>query len=169
MRKNIIVIGLLLIFLFNLGGYYIWYAILQWDIRQEVRAEIKKGLKEKDLCLISLPLKDENTLHWEEKGKEFRFEGNLYDVVKTKVLLGKRIYYCINDKKERELIAHFQQSVQTKKEQEKRLRQSIDIQYLSPKSILISPHLLSERLYFYYALIYRLHWIDIQSPPPKWA
>ncbi len=43
-------------------------------------------------------------ISWEEKGKEFTLDGNRYDVAKTRIINGKTFLYCINDKKEEQVL-----------------------------------------------------------------
>ena len=45
-----------------------------------------------------------NKLEWEEKNKEFSLNGEMYDVAKIKIIDGKTHLYCINDKKEKQLL-----------------------------------------------------------------
>lgn len=45
-----------------------------------------------------------NPIHWEEDGEEFYLNGHMYDVVRTGVLHGQKVYYCINDIKEKRLV-----------------------------------------------------------------
>ena len=45
-----------------------------------------------------------NKIVWEEKNKEFSIDGVLYDVANIKQVGGKTYLYCINDKKEKELL-----------------------------------------------------------------
>ncbi len=41
---------------------------------------------------------------WEEENKEFSIDGVLYDVARIKKTDGKTFLYCINDKKEKQLL-----------------------------------------------------------------
>ena len=41
---------------------------------------------------------------WKEENKEFSIEGVLYDVARIKKTEGKTFLYCINDKKEKQLL-----------------------------------------------------------------
>ena len=67
-----------------------------------IKGKILNQLKEEELQVISLT--DNKEIYWEEKGEEFLFRGEMYDVVKTKTVNGKVMLYCINDKKEKELV-----------------------------------------------------------------
>jgi hypothetical protein len=54
---------------------------------------------------------------WEEKGKEFSLDGDLYDVAKTKIINGKTFLYCINDKKEEQVLQDRSNAVKSGTEQ----------------------------------------------------
>jgi len=43
-------------------------------------------------------------IEWEEKNKEFSLDGILYDVARIEKKEGKTFLYCINDKKEKQLL-----------------------------------------------------------------
>lgn len=48
---------------------------------------------------------------WEEKNKEFSIEGILYDVARIEKKEGKTFLYCINDKKEKQLLDNLVKAV----------------------------------------------------------
>jgi hypothetical protein len=103
--KKITIISFLVLVFLSQAGYYFIYSIQQYYIREEVKEQILAGLPEHYLQAI------EQTagIHWEEEGKELYFNGDLYDVVKTKKENGKTILYCFNDKKEGQLLKEIEQ------------------------------------------------------------
>lgn len=94
-------------FLFNIVGYYLWFSYAKNNIQKEIRQAIKKGLAEKDLTVIAVPLDDESGIRWLKAGKEFAFHGEMFDVVKIRTDKDKKYFYCINDAKEKKLLADF--------------------------------------------------------------
>lgn len=98
---------ILMFFLFNIVGYYLWFSYVKNNIQKEIRQEIRKGLEDKDLTLITIPIDDESGLCWIKPGKEFTYHGEMFDVVKIKISNNKKYIYCINDTKEKKLIADF--------------------------------------------------------------
>lgn len=50
-------------------------------------------------------------MEWEEKGKEFYLDGEMYDVAKTKIKNGKTYLYCLNDKKEKQILNELSKAV----------------------------------------------------------
>ena len=73
----------------------------QSEQKEIIREKILGQLKDSELEMI--PINNQN-INWEEEGKEFFLGEELYDVVRTKIVEGQKILYCINDKKERLLI-----------------------------------------------------------------
>ncbi|HEX7904937.1 MAG TPA: hypothetical protein VF487_13765 [Chitinophagaceae bacterium] len=72
--------------------------------KEAIKEKILGQLKEEELEIISL---NDQNIHWEEEGKEFFLNGEMYDVVITKTMDGKVMLYCINDKKEKSLIDNY--------------------------------------------------------------
>jgi hypothetical protein len=108
--KRFISFILLFLFLFVSGGYYLYFRYLQRQIQQEVKTEIRKGLQEEELSLIVIPANGSQDILWTKKDKEFRYKGSMYDVVRTEVRGQKIYYYCLNDVKEKQLIARYQRT-----------------------------------------------------------
>ena len=52
-----------------------------------------------------------NKIEWEENEKEFFLDGELYDVARIKKENGKTFLYCINDKKEKNLLDNLTKAV----------------------------------------------------------
>ncbi len=78
----------------------------QYSQKAAIKEKILNRLKENELQVISLTVNQQN-IFWEEEGKEFLFNGGLYDVVKIKKVNGEVILYCINDKTEKALIEKY--------------------------------------------------------------
>ena len=84
-----------------------WFGILKHNVQRQIRQEIRQGLSEKDLTIITVPVNDESGICWIKPGKEFTCGGKMYDVVKIKISGNTKSYYCIDDVKEKKLIAGF--------------------------------------------------------------
>jgi hypothetical protein len=94
-------------FLFNIAGYYLLFSYVKNSLQKQIRREIRQGLSEKDLTLISVPINDESGICWIKAGKEFTYKGEMYDVVKIRIRDNQKFFYCINDTKEKKLIDGF--------------------------------------------------------------
>lgn len=91
------------ILVFSQVGYYAVKRFTQEAHREFIKELLHNKLKDDEMEVISLTDNTEK-IYWQEEGKEFLYKGELYDVVKIKTFSGKTMLYCINDKKEKELI-----------------------------------------------------------------
>jgi hypothetical protein len=96
----------LLAFIFNICGYYLTYEVTRYLARQEMKTFLAKTPRK--LTTFDLPASGHIPgLVWIHE-KEFRYKGEMYDVV-TKVASGTCIrLYCFRDMKEEILIAAFE-------------------------------------------------------------
>jgi hypothetical protein len=157
---------LLFIFLFDLGGYYVWFCIWQNNMQKEIRKEIRKGLKDEDLTLIIISVDEESGISWIEQNKEFRYQGDMYDVVKISQQNQEKYYYCIRDIKEKQLIASYNKNNHSRSESGKRIKQ-FKYQYIPQNN---SPADLVYPVAFAITEIpanYKSNITEINSPPPK--
>jgi hypothetical protein len=98
--KKFIAISFIITLLLSQTGYYFFYSCQQNNIRQEVQEHLQAGLPESSLEIIA----NNPNINWEENGKEFILDGELYDVVHTTNSCGKIFYYCLSDIKEKQLL-----------------------------------------------------------------
>jgi hypothetical protein len=166
MRKYISLI-LLIIILFISNGYHLYFKYLQNNIQQEIKHKIRKGLKEKDLSIIVVSLNNEKEIEWIKKNKEFRYKGLMYDVVKTKIKINKKIYYCINDIKEKNLIANYTRHNRRRNKVLLKLKKVLSNKYL-PENYSINNKIKKANVYFAeYKFFYKSRFMETLSPPPK--
>ena len=76
-------------------------------------------------------------LEWEEEN-EFRFKGEMYDVVERKEVNGKFLLLCIPDKKETQLLHEFQKQTEKNQSRDKRHLLQWGSNYLQPLAFNIS-------------------------------
>ena len=153
-------------FLFNISGYYLWFTILKLNVQKEIRQEIRHGLSEKDLTLITVPIDDESGICWIKPGKEFTLSGKMYDVVKIKISGNWKSYYCINDIKEKKLIARFSKMNETNQKARKLLVNFQYIYVIQPESYF---HINETSDHDYVIKSFDATSIieEVTSPPPK--
>ncbi len=105
-----ILIGLLIvIFLYGSGGYYYCFSFYQYSIKREIKQLIRKGINENELTEITVPYSGVTQtiterycgIVWIKPAKEFKYHGQMFDVVKSSLKDGKKHFLCINDKKEK--------------------------------------------------------------------
>ncbi len=100
MLKKLSLIILITVLASSQFGYYLLLLNQQSVRKEQVKQKILAQLKDEELEVIS----PSNEIYWEEEGKEFFLNGEMYDVIKIKKVKGKVMLYCINDKKEKSLI-----------------------------------------------------------------
>ena len=177
--KKSLVIFLLLIFLFNAFGFWIAFKIEQNQIYAQVKKEIKKALKN---TVPSDELYGFNVLNgkdlpenatWVKPEKEFRLNGNMYDIVRRENNNGRSVLYCINDKQEKALFANLDEHIEkhiathskNKNSKTKTEKKAIDLYDLPTKSGVI----ITYKLIKYPAVSenYFPHFLDSFYPPPQ--
>ena len=108
-------------------------------------------------------------IRWEEKGKEFLLNDELYDVARVELKDGKRYLYCINDKKEKELLDNLVKAV-NKNHDTKRARNNIKpvLTDLFFTTTLESPKVFSDSFTYNMVNVSIVSsFKEIKSPPPK--
>ncbi|NOZ35224.1 MAG: hypothetical protein GXO80_07995 [Chlorobi bacterium] len=158
---------LLIIILFVSNEYYLYFKYLQYNIHQEVKQEIKKGLDEKDLTLIIVPFNNEKEIIWTKKNKEFKYKGSMYDIVKTKIKNKKNYYYCINDIKEKQLITSFSKNNRRRKRTLYKIKQVLNNKYFFEKFSFQAAISKSDIYFCEHQQFYNSQTIEVLSPPPK--
>ncbi len=108
MFQRIIYISITLFLLIKIVGFFPLFKFKQWDIRRKIELAIKEKVFNEPLEKISIPSKNVKSLKWEREGKEFWFEGSLYDIVRSEIQGDTTHYYCINDTHETKLNHEYQ-------------------------------------------------------------
>jgi len=166
MKKSGSVIVVLL-FLFTNGGFYLYFRALQHQAQQEIKHEIKQGLKEKDLSLIVVPVNNKKDISWIRPGKEFRYQGAMYDVVKTRTAGQKKYYYCINDIKEKQLVVRFNKNHKQREKTARKLKRAQSNKYFPRKYSSQNYFSTSGFSFAVYSFHYKPNITDVSSPPPQ--
>lgn len=132
-----------------------------------VGQHIRQRIKDEELSLIMVPAGKNGGISWITEGKEFRYKGEMFDVIRIENKLNKRYLYCIKDKKEKELLANYLKTTKSKKDSDKKQKRVLTERYF--------PHELNiNKLYFtsqvqYVTIIFSLqsNCLIIPAPPPK--
>jgi hypothetical protein len=112
--KSFLSILMLTICLLKMGGYTAILLVEKEEIREQIEQKLLKNFKKSDLiCILESP-ENKAKIVWKRQKKEFRFEGNFYDIAFVESKAGINYYYCIGDGQETNL--------------EQKLSQSVDIQ-----------------------------------------
>ncbi|MFH1196713.1 MAG: hypothetical protein V1720_13505 [bacterium] len=114
--KKYIALFLAVLVILHSGFQLLIFKVFEAKYKHEIKKMIEAGIDEKDLIRLVFP-KDikENPItgfEWKKKN-EFRFQGEMYDIVKRKYFSDSIYFYCIHDKKESKLFASLEKYVQT--------------------------------------------------------
>jgi hypothetical protein len=162
------------LFVFDITGYFIVFNVQRCIIRSNIKQQIRKELPPEQLTLIVDSGIGKTELRWKEKG-EFRYHGEMYDVVRSEVKQnGITNYYCIADKAEtqlyRQLAAYIRMNVddQDNSIQGKlfliKIYHSIYLTFTNRFTVILQMQEInnSDRVNFYQSQP-----IDVDRPPPK--
>ena len=158
---------LLVTFLFFIFGYQLYFKYLQYEIQREIKSEIEKSADESELTLIVVSSETENEIHWIKKNEEFRYKGSMYDVVKIATENGKKVFYCINDVKEKNLIVNYTRHNKRRRKALLRFGKILSDKYL-PKNL--SYNFGKRKANFHFAEYNRNYnsvYLEILPPPPE--
>ena len=169
---------LLSIFLFNIIGYYFLFKIQQYEVRKEIKSKIKNNVPENDLILLSFhpSSKEYSEIEW-IKNHEFRYKGQLFDIVRlARDNDGTIRYKCINDKQEEILFENLDEWVQKHMESEsnsdpssKNILKLFSIVYFSSTQVYFLEQNTTLSLKSDYIFHYSSPALEIISPPPQLA
>jgi hypothetical protein len=98
---------LLIIFLYNLGGYFVAFRALQYQVKKEIKTRLKQGVPDSELELITVsadPDKHPADFHKIDR-HEVKYRGSMYDIVRTEHRGDSIYYHCIKDEDETRLFA----------------------------------------------------------------
>ncbi len=100
--KKLIAIFLLLTFIFNLGGYRVWFYFEQKKSNANIEASLDKDeYNEAELITIKVPLSlpyQNDAKDFERISGEVNFNGKMYKYVKRKIENGEFVLLCLPDK-----------------------------------------------------------------------
>ena len=152
-------------------GYYFFYTIKQYQIKEDIKHQMLAVLPENELEIFAA---DDKNIVWEEEEKEFSINRKMYDIAKIKILDSKKYFYCLNDEQETKLIANFSKNIQDKTNQnnhQKEGKHTIKFQTISFHN--------QEKVFFVYSIknnkiqypIIQQHsvsaMVSVIPPPPK--
>lgn len=174
--KKALSYSLLLLFVFNLLAYYPFYLMKRAEIKREMKQYIKSDNYKKQLTVFTFDKKVYSLLEWEDRGKEFKYLNNMYDVVSKEMDGEKNITIrCIQDKQEGKLLAFLNKQSQENsssiptKHVAKRLFKMLSFIYLPIVDIIPQTQsLLAESDFYYFSNIPSL---SIAPPfiPPRFS
>lgn len=103
--KKILSILLLFLLILNTFGIIGYYYYNRSVIKSEIKAIMKSNIPKDKIEIVVVPKNSKayKRIH----SKEFRFHGNMYDIIKEDIKADSLHFICINDMKEQELMQDF--------------------------------------------------------------
>ena len=175
--RILLAISLLLLLLFQTASYLLVFKIQQYQIRKEIKQQIKAGVPEDELVLLKIPLSLESSAHNDQfqriHDREFRYQGEMYDIVRQEQHGDTTWYYCLWDEKESELFAQLDEQVAqqmnqnpAQKKQHEQLDRLLHALYLTDsKYYLFSKFINNNHNKSYYTFVLK-NWSESPPTPP---
>jgi hypothetical protein len=119
--KKILSILFLLVFVYNLAGFFIVFKCQQYSVKSDMKALLKKDIPDSKLDKIIIPDADINSgtsdFRYLDDNKEFFYNGKLYDIARSYDDGIKTVFYCINDMNEEQLYSKLEEHIQRNNDQ----------------------------------------------------
>ena len=173
--KKIIAIILLIRFSVQITGVPLFFHIRQASIKKTVKKRLRRRMDTESLEQFVFYTADKTEKPEWEGDDEFRYKGEMYDVVEKRVEQGKTIIVCINDKKEALLVKQYKKAINDDIGGNSKKRSSILLKLLTS---FYSPVALSDYNKFvkhskqtWYTLVSPLFSTcgDVLTPPPQFT
>lgn len=166
---------LLFVFLYNLVGYYVVFNMIQFQVKDEVKYLLKHNVPLEDLVLISIENNESSLLTWTKPHKEFRYQGQMYDVVLKEIKGSKTLYSCIHDFKESKLFEnldiHIKNYISHHPEQQNKTKSLLNIMaklfFLQKNTLSLETYSLIKKTHSVYTQNYQSIALDLRYPPPQ--
>lgn len=109
--RSVVATVLLHFVLLQAAGYLIVFEIQKYEIRQEIKHQIKAGVPDTELVLLKIVEGKFHPTFQRVEEHEFRYDGKMYDVVRQESHGDTTWYYCLADEKETQLFANLEELV----------------------------------------------------------
>lgn len=155
---------LLVLILLNSGGSYFIFKYSQFQQQKEIKTSIRNGMSNNELEKIVVSSKNFKQLSWLKPGKEFTYQGYMYDVVRSTRKGNRIVLFCINDKVEKNLVDNYLKNSKTSK---RFFKWAKTIKFTPPTLEYICLKCSSKSSFISYSNSFELLPCLIDSPPPK--
>lgn len=162
---------------FLLVPFWLYFAILQWEkeeVRHEVKEKIIEGMDRDELELLTFTKKESKNLYWEHS-KEFKYQGEMYDIVERRTTQDSVYFWCWWDREESRLNQKLTNLVSGKvhsspeqKNNQKRYFQFVEHLFYRVKEDFLRPDLAfpSEKNIFHYSFFLKETYLQPLLQPP---
>jgi hypothetical protein len=109
---------LLILFLFNILGYYMAFYYEHYQCREEMMDKILNKLPDNKFTIIKIHKDQPYLLKWSWENNEFSYDNKMYDIVRKVTRNDSILYYCLNDLQEELLYSDFKDLLRSSFENE---------------------------------------------------
>jgi hypothetical protein len=162
---------MLLVLVTGMCGYYPVFRLMQSGIWQEMEERVESAASSR-LQEIAPSLGVE--IEWTRVGKEFRYKGKMYDVVRAEMRNGKPVYLCLGDEKESSLFSLLDEAVngqldgKSDHSNSKSMLKVFFAEYYNKPSRALVIHLgTPEEITFDHSILSSLYVSKLDTPPPE--
>ena len=110
-------------------GYHLIFNFELASVKSEMKAFLQTQKNHKDVVEILLTNEQSKQVDWEDEN-EFRFNGEMYDVIEKKIVKKQLFIRCVEDRKETALLNEYQ------KDNKRNSSNSITVQLITAQFIL---------------------------------
>jgi hypothetical protein len=167
--KKIFALTLLVFLFISQVGCYFFYTFQQYRVKEDMERQLLSKIPESLLVSFDAGQQGEK-IKWIEKGREFSLNGVMYDVVRIKQNNGHNILYCLNDKKEKQLLDELAKSVERNHDNSKEGKNigkliQAEVIFNNDEAIVCLPPFTIH--YSYYKINPITSFQEVNSPPPR--
>lgn len=171
MKRSIVILLFIPLFYTQLGyfGQFIWR---QWRLKEAARAARLAALPDAEFVRIDQAAIDAAG-SWEERGKECRYQGHMYDVMRSRTIGGTTWLFCLDDENEERLDRQSDEVTRANQERpDKRATHALcfsigDIICERPHWVLPAPGRTLRQYAYVDGRSLPACYIEIAGPPPK--
>jgi hypothetical protein len=174
--KKLLSISLILLIMFNAGGYFFIYFQIENHFKESAFNQINEFIPLENLELIKLLRHDETgkKIHEYQRldEKEIYYHGKMYDIYKEEIQNDTVFLYCLNDEKEDILENAFAEYINKKNDDNSlssvsNIIKILILSALQPNSTEFKNIQTHNHLSYIFTSKTQNIFIDIPSPPPK--
>ena len=173
--KKIINIILTILFIYNTVGFIVVQPFISFYLKHLGSEEARNVLNNESVELIVLQKEDilrKKLIYERIDSKEFRLNDDIYDIVKEVDKDSLIFFYCINDKREKDVEKNFHRNIEgntANKKQTNNYRVNINKIISEPIDYLVMEmqNPVGTKLKAHYNGLLNQVWKDVITPPPK--
>ena len=168
------VVFFLSLLIFQLAGPHFIFNIQVYQLRKEIKKQIKSGIPLEKLHKLSFS--DSEKIDWVREGIEFRVNDQMFDIVLITCEEGVTHYFCVNDTEEALLFSTLDDIISqqfekdsgvNKKNAKKIIKQMFSTLYLLIKKFEFLLHTSSTKLISCYSVFYSTDYFYKIIKPPE--